>query len=369
LKGSVRVSVSKASDLSDSVVVARLGAGDGFGDLALINDRPRAATIISTEPTEFARVEKQEYNRILRFIHDTESKEKILFMRKVPMFQKWTELKLTSMAGIMKWVQVPQGTELLKEGEQIKEVYFVRKGQCEVVKTIHVEEGEDANGNPIIVKKEVHLGEYQEYEFFGESAVLLLARHAFEMMEKAKLKQKKRLKGTGNQGDMWWLDHGGEQRHANKSRVEDTLRKASIGGSLLQNQLALPRREDIGNMSPSIFPSTSISDDGITDISPITIRTLTPAEFGAVTVYDARTKLKNELQLSKFVELALDQDRLLKRSAKEEAKKAWEETKKHVLKEIAKEIQGRQTYDMKGWMGQSKRANVQEVRLNVAPWE
>lgn len=44
-----------------------LHEGDDFGKLALVNDAPRAASIVLREDNcHFLRVEKEDYNRILR---------------------------------------------------------------------------------------------------------------------------------------------------------------------------------------------------------------------------------------------------------------------------------------------------------------
>lgn len=44
-------------------------AGDYFGELALIDNKPRAATIKTLEESYFAVLEKQYYNRILSYKH------------------------------------------------------------------------------------------------------------------------------------------------------------------------------------------------------------------------------------------------------------------------------------------------------------
>jgi len=61
LKGSVNVVIVGKG------VVCTLQMGDDFGKLALINDAPRAASIVTAEDsTHFLRVDKEHFNRILR---------------------------------------------------------------------------------------------------------------------------------------------------------------------------------------------------------------------------------------------------------------------------------------------------------------
>ncbi|VDM39722.1 unnamed protein product [Toxocara canis] len=61
LKGSVNVSIHGKG------VVCTLQEGDDFGKLALVNDAPRAATIaLSEDNSQFLRVDKTDFNRILR---------------------------------------------------------------------------------------------------------------------------------------------------------------------------------------------------------------------------------------------------------------------------------------------------------------
>jgi CRP-like cAMP-binding protein len=45
--------------------VKTLGPGDSFGELSLMNNRPRLATIVSMGTTHCAILRKQEFGRIL----------------------------------------------------------------------------------------------------------------------------------------------------------------------------------------------------------------------------------------------------------------------------------------------------------------
>lgn len=58
LTGVVSVHVTKTGRIQDSFQVATMKEGDGFGDLALVNDQPRAATILTMTYCETVSVEK-----------------------------------------------------------------------------------------------------------------------------------------------------------------------------------------------------------------------------------------------------------------------------------------------------------------------
>ena len=48
--------------------IAVLGAGDGFGELALLNDSPRLATIVCKEDSYFGTLNKEPFRAILGFL-------------------------------------------------------------------------------------------------------------------------------------------------------------------------------------------------------------------------------------------------------------------------------------------------------------
>lgn len=65
LKGLVGVLVPKNGEKNVMIQVAELGSGYSFGELALITDKPRAATITCKEECHFAVLAKENYLTIL----------------------------------------------------------------------------------------------------------------------------------------------------------------------------------------------------------------------------------------------------------------------------------------------------------------
>jgi cAMP-dependent protein kinase regulator len=79
--------------LKNSKRVAHLEKGFGFGELAMINDAVRAASVITTAPTKLLKMEKRDYVRILKSIHDQEIRSKVLFLKKLSIISDLITLK------------------------------------------------------------------------------------------------------------------------------------------------------------------------------------------------------------------------------------------------------------------------------------
>ncbi len=63
--------------------VGALKAGESFGELALITDDPRSATIVSQEPSELICIERRHYEMAIKSMHRKEYVEKMQFLRGV----------------------------------------------------------------------------------------------------------------------------------------------------------------------------------------------------------------------------------------------------------------------------------------------
>lgn len=59
-----RVAVRTTTGLGDTATLAVLGAGDFFGELALLGERPRTASIVALEKTETLALHRDDFERI-----------------------------------------------------------------------------------------------------------------------------------------------------------------------------------------------------------------------------------------------------------------------------------------------------------------
>ena len=89
---------SKNNDLEEDIEyreIAILHANATFGELALIDKKPRAASIQWVEDCLFAVLNKTDYTKVFMKIEKKRMNEKIAFLKSVPYFARWTNMALS----------------------------------------------------------------------------------------------------------------------------------------------------------------------------------------------------------------------------------------------------------------------------------
>lgn len=64
--------------------VKQVGKGESFGELALINNKPRAATAKCKTDTILASLDKESYSKVMAKIQQKKLNEKIDFLKEIP---------------------------------------------------------------------------------------------------------------------------------------------------------------------------------------------------------------------------------------------------------------------------------------------
>lgn len=130
---------SRAAREEDLVQVATLDAGAAFGELALLSNEVRAATVKTKTSVALAILYKDDYDRIFMSQHDGQLKEKVKFLRSFPLFGDWTQLALSKLTYFFIELTYKRGEVLFKEGDSVHDVYFIKSGEFELRKLIKSE--------------------------------------------------------------------------------------------------------------------------------------------------------------------------------------------------------------------------------------
>ncbi|KAJ3075867.1 Ankyrin repeat domain-containing protein 26 [Podochytrium sp. JEL0797] len=136
LSGTVNVKKSRTSNLSDSVHIASLHPGQGFGDAGLLNSTIRTASVVTAEPCEMVVVNKADYNRVIKDSHSRLQNEVAGFLKSLHVFGGWERNAVLAIAKGM-WVQeLKPGKILISEGDLCKEIYFIKQGAVAMYKNV-----------------------------------------------------------------------------------------------------------------------------------------------------------------------------------------------------------------------------------------
>ncbi len=163
-RGAARVLVEDVR--GERVAVARLAAGDGFGEAALLRHEPRSATVVAEAPTLLLVLERDTFAAVLQERPELIAaviarQEDLRLVREVPLFAHLTAPQVAALCRRLRPVRVAAGEAVLRQGEAGDRFYLVRDGELEVRR----EQG--AGGEDEVVAR------LSRGDTFGEVALLL----------------------------------------------------------------------------------------------------------------------------------------------------------------------------------------------------
>ena len=116
--------------------VAKLGAGKSFGELALISNKPRMATIRTQGFTTFATLDKNSYTSVLAKIEKKAQHKIIEYLLNFPFFKGWTKSALIKFSYYLKKVKYSRNQTVFQEGKQADAVFLIKNGEFEMKKQL-----------------------------------------------------------------------------------------------------------------------------------------------------------------------------------------------------------------------------------------
>ena len=131
-------------------------SGSSFGELALMYNAPRAATVISTGPSILWQLDRVTFRRILMDSAFQRRRMYESFLEEVPLLSSLTPYERSKIADALETQKYPANTHIIKEGDVGAHFYILEAGSAAVYKR-----GLDNK-----------LKDYKKGDYFGELALL-----------------------------------------------------------------------------------------------------------------------------------------------------------------------------------------------------
>eukprot|EP00930_Biecheleria_cincta_P054398 TRINITY_DN4048_c0_g1_i3.p1 TRINITY_DN4048_c0_g1~~TRINITY_DN4048_c0_g1_i3.p1 ORF type:complete len:752 (+),score=151.31 TRINITY_DN4048_c0_g1_i3:131-2386(+) len=118
--------------LIDNQVVGHVKEGQSVGELALLFDAPRAATIKATEAAELWTVDRQTFKDLLVESNSAKAKHIVPYLNHVALIDVLLQAEKLQLAKAVTEVHYDKGTKLLAQQEEQKTVFVLLTGKVEV---------------------------------------------------------------------------------------------------------------------------------------------------------------------------------------------------------------------------------------------
>jgi cAMP-dependent protein kinase regulator len=177
-KGAFDVHVNPAGSIQSGAdglgqKVATIESGGSFGELALMYNAPRAATVISIDgASTLWALDRVTFRRIL--MDSTFQRRRLYedFLEGVPLLSSLTTYERSKIADALETQKYPPGSTIIKEGDAGEAFYLLESGEAEAFKS----------GTEKPVKS------YNKGDYFGELALLNDAPRAASVVSKTEVK-------------------------------------------------------------------------------------------------------------------------------------------------------------------------------------
>merc|ERR1711985_143535 len=140
------------------VVVKTCEAGDAFGELALLYNAPRAASVQAKDRCVCWKLDRETFNHIVKDAAAKKRDQYMDFFKEVSLLKAVDAYGRSQVADALKPKEMSKGTEIISQGSEGQEFYIIEEGTCKAIKK---QEGQ--------ADKELEL---KAGDYFGELALL-----------------------------------------------------------------------------------------------------------------------------------------------------------------------------------------------------
>ncbi|XP_041463895.1 cAMP-dependent protein kinase regulatory subunit-like [Lytechinus variegatus] len=213
LSGSVIVEVSETDKRTGETNTRQMGetyAGASFGELALLHGTKRGASIRCKVDSEFLRLDKPDFDMVLRRSYQQEWDNRFKALSSLSTFSEWTDDELIATNDRAKVIEYPSNAVIVSDLQDAPDdVYFIMSGDVKIVREVVLLQNKlpfgrvkltppplDANHGVSpdfklekyqkLVRKLLHIATIGKGDFFGVGEDLrkthLIAAHKTEVM-------------------------------------------------------------------------------------------------------------------------------------------------------------------------------------------
>lgn len=148
IQGTVSVIVPiPVNDQINMVPVAQLSTGMAFGELALLKNQPRAASIKCLTNCHFAVLSKVDYMKVIGKAEAKFLDKKIQFLQETPFFAKWSKKQLEKVSYYFAYKSYKRNQVVFTQGSPSLFVYLVRSGEFELNKPLLTDSNKETKYN------------------------------------------------------------------------------------------------------------------------------------------------------------------------------------------------------------------------------
>jgi cAMP-dependent protein kinase regulator len=149
----------KFNKSEEDVFLRNYSSGEVFGELALMYNVPRAASIIAVEPSQLFSLDRTSFNAIVKFSVMQQRERYDQFLAKIDILNDLNIQEKSKLADCLVTERFAKGDFVIKENEFGDKFYLIQKGAAEALKL-------NPSGSHQVVF------DYKENDYFGELALL-----------------------------------------------------------------------------------------------------------------------------------------------------------------------------------------------------
>merc|ERR1712232_521949 len=135
-------------------VVKTCTTGDGFGELALLYNCPRAATVVSRTDSVLWQLDRKTFQHIVADAAQQKRSRYEEFLEKSPLMASMTKYDRSQLADVLKAEAFEDGATVVKQGDEGSKFYIIEEGAA------------------VAMKDGAEVKNYSTGDYFGELALL-----------------------------------------------------------------------------------------------------------------------------------------------------------------------------------------------------